>query len=174
MTSMPVEALRKLSSAHGVLAWIGVAALALAAWLVARRSPGGPARALTLAVAAAATSLLSITGALGFLLHAPYQSRLRQRIFLQSPAMGWLFERKEHLAFGSLGLAWCALAAILALRARARRRRPLVTPPSASPERPDPVAFELRRAALWAYAASALLAAAAAIASALVARRHGF
>jgi hypothetical protein len=36
---------------------------------------------------------------------------LRQKIFLHAPTIGWLFERKEHLAFGVALLAWAGAAA---------------------------------------------------------------
>jgi hypothetical protein len=108
---------------------------------------------------------MTATGALGLLLHAPYQGRLRQRIFLQSPRIGWLFERKEHLSFGAIALAWCALAALVTLELRARRR-------GAAPA--DAVSKDLHRAVVRAYAASAFLAAAAAAASSIVAYHHSF
>jgi hypothetical protein len=45
---------------------------------------------------------------------------LRQAIFIAAPAVGWLFERKEHLAFGAVLLAWAGAAAYAAAwRARA-------------------------------------------------------
>lgn len=172
---MSLADLHTIASVHRLLAWAAVVAALFAAYLVARRShpdsapstpkPFAASRKLMLFAAALATSLLTMTGATGLLLHEPYQRRLRQRIFVQSPRIGWLFERKEHLAFGAILLALCALAALLALELRVRRRRALP---------PDEIAWHLRSAAVRAYATSAFLAAIAAAASAIVAHHRSF
>lgn len=163
---MTVEALRRIASVHGLLAWLSAALLGLAAGLLARRSPA-PYKKPALAVSALATALAALVNGLGMLLHEPYLNRLRQRIFVKDPALGWLFERKEHFAFGSLGLALSALASLAALALLERRL--------ARPGAPASIlAPSLRRAALTAYAASAGLALAACILSTLVARRFRF
>jgi hypothetical protein len=161
-----VETLRHLASIHGALAWLCVAALAAAAVYLTRRRTRAP-QPLALILASAATLLVVVTFALGMLLHEPYQQRLRHRIFVKSPSLGWLFERKEHLAFGALTLSLCALVALAALSIRERR---LGSPSSTV----DPISKNLIAAAFRSYIASALLAVAACIASALVAREHGF
>jgi hypothetical protein len=165
-----VETLRRLALMHGLLAWLSAASLAIAALALARRRPLRLSRAL-FAGAAGATLLVTIAWIAGMFLHAPYQARLRQRIFLHDPALGWLFERKEHLSFGALGLAWCALTAAALLALRSRRSMPEGARQSGAPDR---AGDDLRRAAVRAYAASAVLAAAACTAATLVARRHGF
>ena len=50
--------------------------------------------------------LVTVAGALGVLLYPEYTARVKQQIFLHAPAMGYLFERKEHLAFGAIVLTW--------------------------------------------------------------------
>jgi hypothetical protein len=45
------------------------------------------------------------------MLHAPFQSKLRQKLFLASVTLGWLFERKEHVAFGAVAMLGCAACA---------------------------------------------------------------
>jgi len=163
-----VEALRRIASVHGLLAWISAALLGLAAGLLARRSPTAqPHQKPALAVSALATAFAALVSGLGALLHEPYLNRLRQRIFVKDPALGWLFERKEHFAFGSLGLALTALASLAALALLERRLARPGAPAST-------LAPSLRRAALTAYAASAGLALAACILSTLVARRFRF
>lgn len=165
---MTVEALRRIASVHGLLAWISAALLGLAAGLLARRSPTPQQRQIqkpALAVSALATALAALVSGFGMLLHEPYLNRLRQRIFVKDPALGWLFERKEHFAFGSLGLALSGLASLAALALLERR---LARPGTSI------LAPSLRRAALTAYAASAGLALAACILSTLVARRFRF
>jgi hypothetical protein len=122
----------------------------------------------TLAIAALSTFITTTAGALGLLLHDAYLNRLRQRIFVKDPALGWLFERKEHFAFGSVVLALCALASLAALAGLERRLARLGAAPRPS------LAPALRSAALTAYAASAALAIAACVLSTLVARRFSF
>lgn len=53
---------------------------------------------------------------MGLLLHMPFQSRLRQKLFIKAAAVGWMFERKEHAAFGAVLLSWCAVGALWAAR----------------------------------------------------------
>lgn len=153
---MSLEALRLLERAHAILAWIATIALLFSAVVALRKGPS--ARGL-LGASALGGALLLGTGALGLLLDEGYRSRLRQRLFLASPDLGWLFERKLHLAFGAMLLAVAGLASLVALRRAA---------PSGDR------ATALTRAVKLALGASALLALFASIASALVARRAIF
>ena len=51
---------------------------------------------------------------------------MKQPLFVHAPAVGYLFERKEHLAFGAVLLAWAGAAAYMgALRADEALRLPL-------------------------------------------------
>jgi hypothetical protein len=154
-----VEELRALERAHGIAAWAATAALIAAAWVVFRR----PARRW-LGIAAGAGAALSITlaGGLGVLLDDAYRSRVRQRLFVEAPGLGWLFERKEHLAFGAMLLGWSALFALGAARLLPEERGAAA------------LSGELRRAARVGLLASALLAIVASVASAIVARRASF
>jgi hypothetical protein len=170
-------ALRWLARAHGILAWAAAAALvgAFAAALVGRglgrRAPSGDpephrsnwARRARVAAAGVAATLLSGAFAAGLALDLPYRGRLRQRVFLDAPALGWLFERKLHFAFGAAALAWCALGLLTA--AVLRHGDGTAAPPWAR---------DLERAGRAALAGSAALATIAAILSAMVARRHSF
>jgi len=152
---MSVEALRALERAHGIAAWIATAALFAAVWVAFRR----PLRR-RLGVFSAGIAALSITlaGALGLLLEEPYRARIRQRLFVATPGLGWLFERKEHLAFGAILLGWSALFALFAAR----------------PSAPGALSGELFRTTKVGLAAAALFALVASAASAIVARRAGF
>jgi hypothetical protein len=145
--------LHALARLHALAAWAATAGLVAAAWLFARgartrRLAGGIAAALVLAAAG-----------LGVALHDPYRAHLRQRLFVEAPGLGWLFERKLHLAFAAVLLAVSALATALHLDRR---------PPGAAGAR------DLQRAAALGWTASAALALAASIASAIVAGRAHF
>jgi hypothetical protein len=150
---MSREQLLSLERVHAIAAWAATAAIALSAWLFVRSSPWrrwAGAAAAVLALGAAGT---------GLWLHDPYRSRLRQRLFVDAPSLGWLFERKQHLAVAAVLLALSALA----------------TPERLSPDPTDALGSrDLRRAAALAWTSSALLALAASIASTIVARRASF
>jgi hypothetical protein len=150
---MSLEFLRSLERWHAAVAWAATAAIAFSAWLCVRSSPWRRAAGIVAAVLA-----LGAAGT-GLWLHDPYRSRLRQRLFLEAPSLGWLFERKQHLAFA---------AVLLALSALATQARLSLDPPAA------PGARDLRRAAALAWTSSALLALAATIASTIVAQRASF
>ena len=163
---MSVDLLRALARIHGVVAWLATAALVIAAWALTRSTPAprasAPAPRAPLTACASALGLLGACAAVGLAMHDAYRSRLRQRLFLDSPALGWLFERKQHFAFGAVLLACAGLAALLGARRIARR-----------PADAD-VARDLSSAARLAFTASALLALTASIASVIVARRASF
>lgn len=91
--------LRLLEHVHGHLGWLAVAALLHPAILL--RNPKRRAR-LSVALA---TSVVVLTGSLGAVLYPEYRTHLKQQIFIHAPALGWCFERKEHLAVGALGFA---------------------------------------------------------------------
>ncbi|UQA61998.1 hypothetical protein [Polyangium aurulentum] len=157
---MTLDVVRKVAIAHGVISWVAALALLAVTLRLFLRRPN--ARRL-FAQAAATTALACLSFASGALLEAPFRTHLRQRLFLASRSLGWLFERKLHLAFGSLLFALCALAALLAASRAERASAPL-----------DPIAASLARAARFAYAASALFALFACVASSLAAARMRF
>ena len=92
--------LRVAEHIHGHMGWLSAAALLHPA--VVLRNPERRAR---LAVSLT-TGFVTASGLLGAWIYPEYRSRLRQALFIQAPAIGWLFERKEHLAVGAIGFAW--------------------------------------------------------------------
>jgi len=157
---MTLDVLRKVAIAHGAISWVAALALLAVALRLVLRRPNAP---WLFAQAAATTVLVSLSFASGALLEQPYRTHLRQRLFLASRPLGWLFERKLHLAFGSLLFALCALAILLAASRAERASTPR-----------DPIVASLTRAARFAYAASALFALFACVASSLAAARMRF
>ncbi len=107
MTSL---ALRVLERVHGHLGWLSAAALLHPA-IVLRN----PKRRAKLSVSLA-TSFVCATGALGAYFYPDYRRILKQHIFRESAAIGWLFERKEHLAIGAVAFALAGCVAHLSLR----------------------------------------------------------
>lgn len=154
---MTLEQVRQVAIVHGVICWIAALALLATALRLLLRRPGAP---WLVAQGALATALATAAFASGVLLDLPYRAHLRQRLFLASRALGWLFERKLHLAFGAFLFALCACAALLAA-SRAERS-------------PEAISLSLTRAARVAYAAAALFALVACVASSLVAARMRF
>jgi hypothetical protein len=153
-----LEALQALARLHGVAAWL--ATVALIAAVGARVS--ARARRFAAALGMIATTLALAAGGLGFALHDGYRARIRQKLFLQAPALGWLFERKQHLAFAAVLLAVAAASITIA-------ERRLESRPGA-----EPALRELKRAAMIAWVAAALLALVASVTSVIVAGRMSF
>jgi hypothetical protein len=91
---------RAVERVHGHLGWLAVAALVHPVLLL-RHSRRSAHWSVGLS-----TGLVTVAGALGLGLYEPYREELRQRIFIEAPRIGFLFERKEHLAFGALVAAW--------------------------------------------------------------------
>jgi len=96
----PLDPLRVGEHLHGHLGWLAAIALVHPA-IFLRRADRRARWSVGLAVA-----LVTLAGAIGVSLYPGYRDTLKQSIFVSSPTMGYLFERKEHLAFGAVMLAW--------------------------------------------------------------------
>lgn len=105
---MSLLLLRVLERVHGHLGWLAVAALLHPAILL--RKPRRRARASVVL----ATLAVLATGLLGGTIYPSYRSRLKQHLFVEAPRVGWMFERKEHLAVGAIAFALVGLVAHLA------------------------------------------------------------
>jgi hypothetical protein len=143
---------RALAHVHGHLGWLAAAALAHPAWILR----GGRRRAR--AAVALSTALTTLAVGVGLWLYPHYRACIKHELFVEAPAFGWLFERKEHAAFGALAFAWAgclAHAAAPAARGAAGRGA-------------------LARAAWAAFAFAALCALFAAVAGTAVASVRGF
>jgi hypothetical protein len=103
-------ALRVAEHIHGHMGWLSAAALLHPAILLRN-----PRRRAKLAVFLT-TAFVTATGLLGAWIYPEYRARLKQQIFIHAPHIGWLFERKEHLAVGALGFAWIGCVAHLSAR----------------------------------------------------------
>jgi hypothetical protein len=110
-----VQTLRILEHIHGHAGWLTAASLVHPAIVLRRKGGGRWAVGLS-------TAFVTVVGALGAYLYGPYRELVKQRLFQTAPAIGLLFERKEHLAFGAFCLAWVgALAYLGQFRALAQR-----------------------------------------------------
>jgi hypothetical protein len=108
-----VDPIRALAHVHGHLGWLAAAILLHPAVIVTRAR--GVPRLLTPALA---TGIVTAQAALGAWLYPTYRERVRARLFQTEPHVGWLFERKEHLAFGLVVVAWIGLAILLIARSK--------------------------------------------------------
>jgi hypothetical protein len=102
------EAVRSLVVGHAALAVVATLAAVAAAALFHLR------RAWFARAAAVAAVALALAFATGMRLDAPYRTFARQRLFVASSTLGWLFERKLHASVAALGLALVAAAAFAA------------------------------------------------------------
>jgi hypothetical protein len=107
---MLLDPLKLAEHVHGHLGWLAAATLAHPAFVLRSRT-----RRAHLAVGLS-TLIVTVAAAIGMWLYVAYRERLKQGIFLHAPAVGLLFERKEHLAFGAVMLAWAGSAAYLGAR----------------------------------------------------------
>jgi hypothetical protein len=147
----PIDPLRIAEHVHGHLGWLAAIALVHPAILLRRTS-----RRAHLAVGLAVGTVTAV-GLLGVSLYGAYRDRLRQVIFAHAPSIGYLFERKEHLAFGAILLSWVgAVAYAAAARSEGGVRE------------------SLRRAAHWAFIAAAVLAISVAALGTIVAAYRTF
>jgi hypothetical protein len=143
---LPLDPSRVQEHVHGHVGWLAALALLHPAILLRRTK-----RQAHLSVILA-TSIATLAGTLGVVLYPAYREKLRQHIFQQARTMGYLFERKEHLAFGAVFLAWAgALAYFGAMRLEGQPKE------------------HLRRAAHWAFVAAAALCVVTAVLGTLVA-----
>lgn len=149
-----VSTLHGLAQAHAGISWAAVLVLGVSIVGVGRRIRGakiGVAVAVGLGAGAFAT---------GATLHMPFQGKLRQRLFLASNALGWLFERKEHAAFGAIVLLACAGCAMGA--------------EALAEGRDGAVAKAFRRAAIGALAGALVFEVFALVVSVAAGKRVGF
>ncbi|HVH46720.1 MAG TPA: hypothetical protein VM925_30470 [Labilithrix sp.] len=105
---MSLDTVRLFEHVHGHLGWLAAALLFHPAIVLRDRR-----RRAHLAVCLS-TGSVTIGAAIGLWLYVAYRERLKQDIFLHAPSIGLLFERKEHLAFGSVVLAWAGCIAYFA------------------------------------------------------------
>jgi hypothetical protein len=118
--TMALDAVRLVEHVHGHLGWLSAAVLVHPAIVLRSRT-----RRAHWAVGTA-VGMVTVASGIGAWLYIAYRERLKRGIFLGAPAIGLLFERKEHLAFGAVLLAWAGGAAYVAsLRATAATRDPL-------------------------------------------------
>jgi hypothetical protein len=100
---------------HAWASWLAAIGLLAAVLLFVRRSPLAPR------IQALATAVLAVAFGTGVALDNEYRSHLRQRIFLASTKLGWLFERKLHVAFFAMTIGLAAAISAYAARDASRR-----------------------------------------------------
>ena len=148
---MVLDPLRLTEHIHGHLGWLAAAVLIHPAIVLRSRT-----RRAHLAVALS-TGFITVAAGIGLWLYVAYRERLKQGIFMHAPVVGMLFERKEHLAFGAVMLAWTGAAAYFAA-------------PRATPQTRE----RLRTIAFQSFCASAALSVLVAILGTVVAVYRSF
>ncbi len=118
--AMAFDPVRLVEHVHGHVGWLGAVALIHPAIVLRSRT-----RRAHLAVALS-TAIVTVAAGGGLWLYVFYRERLKQEVFVHAPAIGLLFERKEHLAFGAVMFAWAGAAAyVAAWRATGKTRERL-------------------------------------------------
>jgi len=149
-----LDLVRLAAHIHGHLGWLTAALLIHPAIVLTKRPRADFAVGLSV-------FFVTATGGLGAWLYPAYRERIKQAIFIQDPRIGLLFERKEHLAFGVIALAWVGALAYLAARGSV-----IVVDPA--------VRDSLRRSARAAFVAAAALALVVAVLGTVVATFKSF
>jgi hypothetical protein len=111
------ESLRLLERVHGHLGWLAAAALLHPA--IVLRNPKRRAR-LSAVLSALFTTA---TAAFGAIIYPAYSRGVRRIVYSASLRYGMLFERKEHLAFAALALAWAGCFLHLSASGNEQRAR---------------------------------------------------
>lgn len=119
---MLLDPARLIEHVHGHLGWLAAATLVHPAVVLRSRTRRAPW------AVGVSTAFVTVASGLGVWIYVAYRERLKQGIFLHAPAIGFMFERKEHLAFGAVVLAWAGAAAYFAApRATPKMRETLRT-----------------------------------------------
>jgi hypothetical protein len=105
---MLLDPTRLMEHVHGHLGWLAAATLLHPAIVLRSRT-----RRAHWAVGLS-TAFVTVASSLGVWVYVAYRERLKQGIFQHAPVIGLMFERKEHLAFGAVVLAWAGAAAYFA------------------------------------------------------------
>jgi hypothetical protein len=151
LTIMPMPSLDPVrigEHVHGHIGWLAAIALVHPAVILRRR-----ARRAHLSVALSVATA-TLAGAIGAALYPAYRERLRQPIFATAPTVGYLFERKEHLAFAAIVFAWTGAVAYVGAEAKGLDAK---------------TRDALRKSAHWAFVAAAVGSVTVAILGTLVA-----
>jgi alpha-beta hydrolase superfamily lysophospholipase len=149
-----LDPLRLFAHLHGHMGWLAAAVLIHPAIVLKRRVKADFAVGLALA-------FVTVAGGMGAWLYPAYREKIKQSIFIQDPRIGLLFERKEHLAFGAIALAWVGAIAYVAARGQVLNENPAMRD-------------SLRRASHVAFVAAAALAVVVAALGTVVATFKGF
>ncbi len=111
---MSPDALRSLTLLHGIVSWLEALLLVTLCALLFRKGGLDKPFSWRLPVSATFGAITSFASGMGLELH--YRVHLRQRLFITSKTLGWLFERKLHLSFGLFMFATIGLLALFLAR----------------------------------------------------------
>src|SRR5690242_5448943 len=108
---MTPEVIRRLTLAHGIVAWLDTLLLLIVSSQLLRAHWPDKLWFRSLSVAASLGAIASFASGMALEMH--YRIHLRQHLFIKSKTLGWLFERKMHLSFGLLLFASIGLLTLL-------------------------------------------------------------
>lgn len=111
---MPPDVLHRLTVVHRIIAWFDTLLLLAVAILLLRDHWRDKRWFFPLSITATLGTIASFASGMALELH--YRVHLRQRLFIHSKTLGWLFERKMHLAFGMLTMSLIGLLTLFLTR----------------------------------------------------------
>jgi hypothetical protein len=115
---MTPDVVRRLILTHGIVAWLDALFLVAVAILFFREQWRDKPIFRRVALVATVGAIAAFASGLALEMH--YRFHVRQRLFVASKSLGWLFERKMHLSLGVLLFAMIGLVTMLLMREDAR------------------------------------------------------
>lgn len=122
---MPPDVLRRLTTFHGIVAWLDALLLLTVAVMTLRSQGWKHPWFRPLAMTSTVGAILAFAS--GLLLEQHYRIHVKQRLFIASKNLGWLFERKQHFSLGVCAFALIGLCALWLVRKDERFFRSLRT-----------------------------------------------
>lgn len=104
---MTLDVLRRLTLFHGIVAWVAALLLLTVAIMVLRARGWEHPWFRRLAIMSTVSAIVSFASGLAIEQH--YRVHIRQRLFIASKNLGWLFERKIHFSLGVFAFALMGL-----------------------------------------------------------------
>lgn len=120
---MPLDVFRRLSLFHGIVAWLDALLLLTVAVMSLRSLPLKNQWFPRLAISSTVGAIFAFAS--GLLLEQHYRIHVKQRLFLASKNLGWLFERKQHFSLGVCAFALIGLCTLFLVRKDERFLRSL-------------------------------------------------
>jgi len=111
---MSLDVLHRLTLVHGIVAWLDALLLLTVAFMALRAQGWEHPWFRRLAITSTVSAIIAFAS--GLVLEEHYRFHIRQRLFIASKNLGWLFERKIHFSLGVLAFSLIGLSLLFLVR----------------------------------------------------------